>query len=427
MRTLLTFCFCLGIVCTLSAQTIFGVVRDSSDHQPIPYCNILVKGTTKGVIAESDGSFRLTVDALPATLVFRCVGYRVEEISVTDVNKRVSADLSPVTLYMKEVVIGVNLPVCVQSNKAIMAADFEYYDNYLLLLAYRDTKSAELILSDEWGNPVSYLIVSGKMESLYRDAFGKVHIQSADSSWQVYYDYEKLQLLEPVSAFDIEYIVKPAKLYFGGRLYFQLSRYHEQRCIYMSASEGKMSRFFYACDTSGTQYIQRKYDIRYFLDKRKKGEGYQTSVRYIKTHTDQLQSELFLDQEDKIFLRPLNAPLVLHDNAVWIFQFSENIAIRFNEKQLPIDTVPLTFHHEQGWQGTVIRDEITDQLYTTYVTGGITKLVLLDPVTFRETTATTFSDFPFIKKLLIRNGIAYFLWRDVRGEGTNRLLYRYAI
>jgi hypothetical protein len=294
-------------------------------------------------------------------------------------------------------------------------------------LTYRDIRTAELSLTDENGNPISTLLVSGKMENLYRDALGKVHIQSVDSSWQVYYDYEKLQLLEPYSIMDLENSVKPIKIYHDGRLFFQLLRYHDQRSIYMSAFAGKMTRFHYACDTAGVQYIQRKYDIRYFLAKRKRGEGYQTSVHYIKTHINQLQEEIFLDAEDKVFLHPINAPLVLHDSAVWVFQFADNMAIRFDDKQQPVDTVPLTFNHEQGWQGTIIRDEITDQLYTTYVSSGITKLVLLDPVTFKESKSTTLAGYPFIRKILIRNNVAYFLWRDTTGDGENRLLYRYVL
>jgi hypothetical protein len=422
------FIFVLLLVATVvHAQTVFGIVRDSSDNQPVPFCNILIKGTMKGTTTAADGSFRLSVDALPVTLVFRFAGYRAEEVVVSDANKPVSVILHPVTHYLKEVVIGENLPVCIQSDKAVMAADFEFYDNYILLLTYPDVKTALLTLSDENGNPIRTLPVSGKAQNLYRDAFGKVHVQSADSSWQVYYDYEKLQLLDAVSMMNFEWQLYPSKLYTAGRLYFQLYHYHDQRCVYTTAVNGKMTYFHYACDTNGVQYIQRKYDIRYFLDKRKRGEGYQTSVRYIKSHLQMYQEQIFPDVEDKTFLHALNAPLVLHDNAVWIFQFADNIAIRFDEKQNPVDTVPLTFHHEQGWQGNILRDEITDDLYTLYVVDGITQIILLDPVTLREKSRSTIDNFPFIRKLLIRNGVAYFLWRNTDGEGSNRLLYRYVL
>lgn len=426
LRWLVSLVFLLTVT-ALPAQTVFGIVRDSSTHETIPYCSILVKGTTTGTTCDDQGAFHISLDQLPATLVIRSVGYTTREITVTNAGTALRVALMPQTYFMKEVVIGAQVPTCIQTNKAAMAADFEFYDNFLLLLSYRDLKTGELSLIDANGNPYSTLLVSGKMETLYRDCFGKLHVQSKDSSWQVYYDYEKLQLLDPVSIQDFEATVKPAELFYKGHLYLHLYSYHQQRCTYVAASEGKMSKFYYTSDTNGVQYIQRKYDIRFFLAKRKMGEEYLYSVHYIKTHLDQLQAERIPDEEDRIFLHRLNAPLVLHKQAVWIFQFADNRAIRFNDRQQPVDTVPLTFHHEQGWQGTVLRDEITDELYSTFVSNGETKIIQLDGNTFKEGRYWMLSGYPFLSNLRIRNGIAYFLWRDTHGDGENRLLYRYPL
>ncbi|MDP5061038.1 MAG: carboxypeptidase-like regulatory domain-containing protein, partial [Maribacter sp.] len=82
MKKILTLSFLL--LCTLfvaQAQeiTINGKVSDSQG--PLPGVNVLVKGTTKGVITDFDGLYSITA-ANDATLVYSFIGYAKLEMPV---------------------------------------------------------------------------------------------------------------------------------------------------------------------------------------------------------------------------------------------------------------------------------------------------------------------------------------------------------
>jgi iron complex outermembrane receptor protein len=70
---------------TMVAQQgrITGTVTEASSKSPLPGANIIVKGTTNGVITDFDGNFSLNVDTFPAILVVSSVGYNTSEVEVS--------------------------------------------------------------------------------------------------------------------------------------------------------------------------------------------------------------------------------------------------------------------------------------------------------------------------------------------------------
>ncbi len=59
-----------------------GQVVDVSDKAPIPYTDILIKGTGKGAITNDSGYFKIAVTHFPITLVVSFVGYETKETVV---------------------------------------------------------------------------------------------------------------------------------------------------------------------------------------------------------------------------------------------------------------------------------------------------------------------------------------------------------
>lgn len=80
-----------------------GRVTDEK-NAPLPGVNILEKGTTNGVVSDSDGNYTINVSSGDATLVFSFIGYLTEEIQV---NNRSSVDLQMQidSQTLKEVVV----------------------------------------------------------------------------------------------------------------------------------------------------------------------------------------------------------------------------------------------------------------------------------------------------------------------------------
>ncbi|MDY0781187.1 TonB-dependent receptor [Tenacibaculum sp. IB213877] len=78
---------------SVSAQKVSGKVVGSKG-EPLPYVNVIEKGTTNGVTTDIDGSFSLSVQGLPTTLSASFIGYKTIEKQVLST--------SSVVITMKE-------------------------------------------------------------------------------------------------------------------------------------------------------------------------------------------------------------------------------------------------------------------------------------------------------------------------------------
>jgi TonB-linked SusC/RagA family outer membrane protein len=82
---------------------ISGVVSDA-EGEPLPGVNVTVKGTTTGVVTDSNGKYAVTVPDRQAVLVFSFVGYATQEITVND-RTDISLTLAETATEMEEVIV----------------------------------------------------------------------------------------------------------------------------------------------------------------------------------------------------------------------------------------------------------------------------------------------------------------------------------
>ncbi len=423
---LLIISICLSSL--LDAQSVYGTLTDSTTGSPIPFANVLIKGTLIGKQTAENGSFVIQPQDFPVTLVFTCMGYRTCEVIVSQANKALSISLSPSAQMLNEIVISSSPLECIQKDLSLMATDFEFCDNYLLVLAYQDFNSpARLMLLDEFGSNVHTMYVSAKMESLYRDCFGRVHASSKDSSWQVYFDYEKLQLISPVAKETMETTFQGIDLFFAGTLFTRMYTYHNQHCDFLAAWKGNNMIIHSSSDKEGVTRVQTNYDLSYFLRMRRRGQGYLYSTDYLQNNLLTLQAQVRLSSADAASMSPVKAQVVQHNLSVWIFDFTNNMATRFNERMLKTDSVAISFHHNPGWTGELLRDESTDDLYTTIERNGQLKICRLHDRTFDIEQEWIIENKPFPVNVRIRNSVVYFLWIDRTEVGSNRMLYRFRL
>lgn len=91
------------------SQSISGVVMDGEFNEPLPFANVLVKGTTKGATTDIDGKFLIKIDPGTYTLVFSFVGYASVEMSDVIVKENkdtfIQVTLKPAANQLDAVVI----------------------------------------------------------------------------------------------------------------------------------------------------------------------------------------------------------------------------------------------------------------------------------------------------------------------------------
>jgi TonB family protein len=82
-----------------------GRIISSEDNQPVPGATILVKGSTKGVLTDTGGNFKITLsDDESRTLVANYIGMEAKEFQATDKNDMEVA-LEPSVAGLSEVVV----------------------------------------------------------------------------------------------------------------------------------------------------------------------------------------------------------------------------------------------------------------------------------------------------------------------------------
>ncbi len=79
---------------------------DERSLEPLAAATIQVEGTYRGTITNAAGSFELDLDAVPATLLIRHIGYATRRLEVvTASGEELLVELAPVAMVMQEIVV----------------------------------------------------------------------------------------------------------------------------------------------------------------------------------------------------------------------------------------------------------------------------------------------------------------------------------
>lgn len=85
-------------------ETLTGKTINESTGEPVPFVNVIQKGTTNGTTSDLDGNFSLSVESLPTTLVFSYIGFESQEIVVTQ-NSPINLSFVEAAAALDEVVV----------------------------------------------------------------------------------------------------------------------------------------------------------------------------------------------------------------------------------------------------------------------------------------------------------------------------------
>jgi TonB-dependent starch-binding outer membrane protein SusC len=83
---------------------ISGTVTDATTHEPLPGVNIVIEGTTKGVISDPAGKYSIEVSNNNSVLTFSFIGYIKQSIKVTG-QAKLDVQLGSDALALEEVVV----------------------------------------------------------------------------------------------------------------------------------------------------------------------------------------------------------------------------------------------------------------------------------------------------------------------------------
>lgn len=85
-------------------QKVSGAITDATSGEPLPGVNVMVEGTTLGVVSDVDGRYSIEVPSGSVALIFSYVGYNTEKV-VLDNRSVVNVTLLPDIKKLDEVVV----------------------------------------------------------------------------------------------------------------------------------------------------------------------------------------------------------------------------------------------------------------------------------------------------------------------------------
>ena len=84
-------------------ETLTGTTTNSAG-EAVPFVNVIQKGTSNGTTSDLDGNFSLSVESLPATIVFSYIGFETQERAITQ-NSPIDVKLIESASALDEVVV----------------------------------------------------------------------------------------------------------------------------------------------------------------------------------------------------------------------------------------------------------------------------------------------------------------------------------
>jgi len=152
-----------------------GTIFDEKKSEPLPYCNILLKGRSMGTISNQEGKFIFKIPAIAAddTVRISCMGYHPHWIAVAELGQYNEKDiiLKRSTIQLKSIdVVHFNPQQVLDSFHHHL--DRNYEENYVLLTAYY----REVIKQNNQYTDVSEAIME-VMKAPCMDSYSDDHIK----------------------------------------------------------------------------------------------------------------------------------------------------------------------------------------------------------------------------------------------------------
>ena len=83
---LLGLAFFLSFTMVRAQRTVKGTVTDSADSKTIPGVNVIIRGTTTGIVTDVNGNFTLQVPAGSSELAVSMLGFETQIIKLGSSN-----------------------------------------------------------------------------------------------------------------------------------------------------------------------------------------------------------------------------------------------------------------------------------------------------------------------------------------------------
>ena len=433
---LITFLFTHGSTFLYGQErTVEGVLRDAMTQAPIAGAHVRAVHARHGAVSDAQGGFRLALGQGPMdTLHITHVSYAplAHMVRWTATMNVLQLTMYPMAHAIPEVEVHGEQVEVVFAHPTLNVGDLVVGPDGLWVLVYdrpqlwhredqaglRELKGAQLYLLDTLFQERASAMLHERYRALHVDHRGRPVLEGATSAWVPHASSDAIHW-ETLPLTTLHKAILPWTDSVPGWLLG-----NDRRPDFPAFDH-------FAYDPSGDRTrlvcsVEDAHTLELFRAQYKYMDGRSKVVAM------DLARELGVDREiiagymtgfhkDRYFHVPY-APLFVVKDTLCVFDHERGVIIRSTVADGVEEEVPIHYHEQRQWAGSVLFDRAHDAVYAVFRSGARTVLKRVDPRSGTLMESHTLHH-PFPERLQVYGGHAYYTYRP-QGGTTVRTLYR---
>jgi len=295
-------------------------------------------------------------------------------------------------------------------------------------------KRAELILLSTLNDTLAILKdLPGRAQSIHRDCRGNIHYTNKDTAYQVLFTGQFLKLLYPTDINTFRLVADAFVAFHKHYYYFGIRRMNSLAIDYIryDSITGEYDVFRQVRDRKKLQILKDNPMHQVLLNNPVGGSGSTESLIAGMYEDIEEQSDLIHYERDasieghylrSLVYTPVYAPLFMSDNHLILFNHPGSTIEYLSLEGDLIRSVDIDYHLMKNWEEMILRDDILDEYYITFIRSNRATLFRLDMNTGKPGASTTLF-YPFARKIMVHNGYVYYTYIEP-GSDDRMMLFR---
>lgn len=403
-----------------------GTVNDVKNN-PIQDAHVHDVEKKFNTTTDKNGIYSIEIPFDTCTIVISHVSFHPETIRITERNLNISMNLN-VILEPKDYIIDeveVSDIRKVYDIPNVYITDYEIRNEHIYFLMYQGNKEF-IKLIDISGNEIAALELNiKKPEKLFKDCFGKIHIITPDSIYQLSFNKE-LYIRYSTNIGEFNKYLKKCVLYKNHCLFFQELGFHNQFVLFkIFDTHNKKSEILHTIFDTANLYIAESMLNEIQLFERgglnRMGEIWLPDLAAIR---DNEEHKIYLNQ---VVTMPDYNPLLFINDSIFLFDHVNHEICVYDTTGKFERRVKIAYHQYGHWAKELIVTEDHSKVYAKYVRNGHTYLnevnlnngKLVDRIELDKNT--------FPSKIKIKGDFVYYLYRDIYDTKNSKHIYKQII
>ncbi len=433
MKLFFTLLFALSIFANsgMSQETILlsGKVVNS-DNKSIKDVKIYAANNPRRIErTDKDGLFTFRISNKETQLIFSHVGYKPETITLNknSLKKAKQGDLfltiSLETKTLREKVIyAKEKPDTVFSSETTSIADYEFIDNYLIVLAYEKSlkKDGFLQLANKRNTLISQTKTPERPQRLFKDFENRVYLIT---EFKVY----------TVSIFQNEIRLRPVDEDNFYRFTARIIDTTSNHFLYSDYNPNYPAFNYYSQELTDTvtqtiHKVENKFMMDLYRAEYKYAPNKEKLWAYRQELVTGIDKEIWIGAANftqSIYYEPLYAPLFVNNDTTLIFDHYSDYLFKVDENFTKFDSIPIFYHkkkEKKNWEQPLIKDKDEHKLYVLFLKNGY---YYLKPINLKNGTTTVSFKLAnkYVENVKVENGFVYYVYRPFESS-QKKYLYR---